>query len=633
MNQAPWDLETSAMDAGKYTFYAKIFKGDALVVSNLFTLIVGEQIPYNKAAASIPGNIQSGLFDQFEGGSGQGIAYMDFSPANLGNFRTNESADVSNDAQEGAILTWIDAGEWTEYTVNVLQDGLYDCALRYAAGNAGTAGKFSMWLDGKLLAENVSFPSTGKWETFGSVSIKNLPMTVGRRILKFSYDDGGMNVSNAQFTRISALPKTLPIAKAGGNISYPSTADSAICDGSKSTAGSLGYINYQWTQIYGPSKLQIKNPASSKATFKNLRKGVYKVRLTVNDSMNNDYNEVFIFVQDDGNVAPVINISIPISGATLIENQWVSIQASAEDLDGSVKRVTFFVNGDSVATDTSAPYEHRLQVSIGNYTAQAEATDNSGNSTRSKSISFSALSLAGNWVIEPVANSLAVGPNLANLYWWSNSIADVTTRSCLFDDVYQINKDGSFRNIMGTSTWLEGWQNAGKEGCGAPIAPFDGTLTGKWYVDSVNGQLVIDGKGLFLGLPKATNSGELASGSPVPNTRSYQIDLTANRLTSAINYGQGFWQFKMVRGNGTINTHTPVHGDWRLFPNPSSHLLYLQIPEEIFSYRIISQTGQIVMEGNETSINIKGLKQGLYNIQIETPSQVKTLRFIKEATE
>ena len=633
MNQAPWNLETSAMDAGKYTFYAKIFKGDALVVSNLFTLIVGEQIPYNKAAASIPGNIQSGLFDQFEGGAGQGIAYMDFSPANLGNFRTSESADVSNDAQEGAILTWIDAGEWTEYTVNVQQDGLYNCALRYAAGNAGTAGKFSMWLDGKLLAENVSFPSTGKWETYGSVSIKNLPMTVGRRILKFSYDDGGMNISNAQFTRISALPKTLPIAKAGGNISYPSTADSAICDGSKSTAGSLGYIIYQWTQIYGPSKLQIKNSASSKATFKNLRKGVYKVRLTANDSVNSDYNEVFIFVQDGGNVAPEINISSPISGATLIENQWVTIQASAEDLDGSVKRVTFFVNGDSVATDTSAPYEHRLQVSFGNYTAQAAATDNSGSSTKSKSISFSALSLTGNWVIEPVANSMAVGPNLANLYWWSNSIADVTTRSCLFDDVYQINKDGSFRNIMGTSTWLEGWQNAGKEGCGAPIAPFDGTLTGKWYVDSVNGQLVIDGKGLFLGLPKATNSGELVSGSPVPNTRSYQLDLTANRLTAAINYGQGFWQFKMVRGSGTINTHTPVQGDLRLFPNPSSNMLYLQIPEEIFSYRIISQTGQIVMEGNETSINIRGLKQGLYNIQIETTSQAKTLRFIKEGTE
>jgi hypothetical protein len=349
--------------------------------------------------------------------------------------------------------------------------------------------------------------------------------------------------------------------------------------------------------------------------------------------MNSDYNDVFIFVQDGGNVAPEISINSPISGAKLVENQWVLIQASAEDLDGSIKRVTFIINGNSVATDTSAPYEYRMQVRIGNYTAQAEATDNSGNRTKSKSIPFSALSLAGNWVIEPIANSLAVGPTLANLYWWSNSIADVTTRSCLFDDVYQINKDGSFRNIMGTSTWLEGWQNAGKEGCGSPIAPFDGSLTGKWYIDSINGQLVIDGKGLFLGLPKATNSGELVLGSPVPNTRSYQIDLTENSLTAAINYGKGFWQFKMVRGSGTINTHSQIQGDWRLFPNPSSQMLYLQIPEEIFSYQIIAQTGQVVMQGKETSINIMGLKQGLYNIQIETSSHVKTIRFIKEETE
>lgn len=625
----PWNLETSALDAGKYTFYAKIFKGDARANSNLFTLVVGEQIPYNKAAASIPGNIQSGLFDQFEGGSGQGIAYIDFSPTNLGNFRNIEAADVSNDAQEGAILTWIDAGEWTEYTVNVQQDGLYDCSLRYANGNAGSGGKFSMWLDDKLLASNVTFPSTGKWETFGAVSIKNLPMTQGRRILKFSFDDGGMNIGKAQFTRTGPLPKALPIAKAGGNVSYPSTADSAQCDGSKSSAGSLGYLKYAWTQVYGPSKLLINNATASKPTFRNIQKGVYKVRLTVSDSVNSDYNEAFIFVQDGGNIAPEITINNPISGATLIENQWLVVQASAEDLDGSIKQVKFMINGDSVSLDTSAPYEYRMQVGIGNYTAQAQATDNGGNSTTSSSISFSALSLAGNWVIEPVAKSLAVGPTVANLTWWSNSTADVATRSCLFDDIYQINKDGSFRNIMGTNTWLEGWQNAGKEGCGSPVAPHDGSLVGKWSIDSLNGQLILDGKGLFLGLPKATNAGELGSGSTVPNMRSYQIALTATRLTAVINYGVGFWQFQLVRSSGSVNTQTISQGDWRLYPNPSNNVLYLDIPSALVGYKIIAQTGQLVKAGSEKSINIEGLTAGIYQIQIETSTEVKTLRFIK----
>ncbi len=454
-------------------------------------------------------------------------------------------------------------------------------------------------------------------------------MTQGRRILKFSFDDGGMNIGKAQFTRTGSLPKALPIAKAGGNVSYPSTADSAQCDGSKSSSGSLGYLKYAWTQVYGPSKLLINNATAPKPTFRNIQKGVYKVRLTVSDSVNSDYNEAFIFVQDGGNIAPEITINNPISGATLIENQWLVVQASAEDLDGSIKQVKFMINGDSVSLDTSAPYEYRMQVGIGNYTAQAQATDNGGNSTTSSSISFSALSLAGNWVIEPVAKSLAVGPTVANLTWWSNSTADVATRSCLFDDIYQINKDGSFRNIMGTNTWLEGWQNAGKDGCGSPVAPHDGSLVGKWSIDSLNGQLILDGKGLFLGLPKATNAGELGSGSTVPNMRSYQIALTATRLTAVINYGVGFWQFQLVRSSGSVNTQTISQGDWRLYPNPSNNVLYLDIPSALVGYKIIAQTGQLVKAGSEKSINIEGLTAGIYQIQIETSTEVKTLKFIK----
>jgi hypothetical protein len=237
--------------------------------------------------------------------------------------------------------------------------------------------------------------------------------------------------------------------------------------------------------------------------------------------------------------------------------------------------------------------------------------------------------LAGNWVLEPVAKSLAVGPTVANLTWWSNSLGDVATRSCLFDDIYQINKDGSFRNIMGTNTWLEGWQNAGKEGCGSPVAPHDGSLVGKWSIDSLNGQLILDGKGLFLGLPKATNTGELGSGSTVPNARSYQIALTATRLTAVINYGLGFWQFQLVRSSGSVNTQTISQGDWRLYPNPSNNVLYLDIPSALLGYKIIAQTGQLVMAGKEKSINIEGLTAGIYQIQIETSTEVKTLRFIK----
>ena len=628
---SPWALQTQTLNAGQYTFYAKVFSQGRSTLSNLFTLIIGEQIPYNKAATSIPGTLQSGLFDQFEGGSGQGISYIDFTPTNLGNFRSTESADVSNDVQEGAILTWIDAGEWTEYTVNVQEDGIYNCALRYANGNASSAGKLSMWLDNKLIASHVGFASTGKWETFGSANILNIPMQQGRRILKLQFEDGGMNLGKATFTKSGSLPKSLPVANAGGNMSYPSNADSANCDGSKSKAGSLGYLQYRWTQIYGPSKLQILNASSSKAIFKNLQKGVYKIRLTVNDSIENDYNEAFIFVQDGGNLSPEISISNPLNGATVIENQWVTIQASAEDLDGSIRHVKIFVNGDSVFTDSFAPYEYRMRATSGNYVVIAEATDNNNNKTQSTPTSFAALSLAGNWVIEPVAKALAVGPTLLNLTWWSNSIADVSTRACLFDDIYQINKDGSFRNIMGGTTWLEGWQNAGKEGCGTPVSPHDGTMVGSWKIDSLNGALIIEGKGLFLGLPKVTNTGELSNGSNAPYSRSYQIGLTQNRLTAVINYGTGFWQFQLIRSTTAKTNASANKTAWNLYPNPASDQLQVDMDEPMISYKIYDISGKLLLLGNQGSIDISNLSNGIYSIEITSDRQQQTMRFVKNS--
>lgn len=627
--QQPWNLTTNELAAGNYTFYAKLFKGDARANSNLFTLTVGEQTPYNKAASAIPGTIQSGLFDQFEGGSGQGISYIDFSPTNLGNFRTNESADVSNDAQEGAILTWIDAGEWTEYTVNIQVDGLYQCAIRYANGNTGAAGKLSVWLDNQWIGSYSGFASTGKWETFGTATLTNLPLQQGRRLLKIQFEDGGMNLGKFSWTRIGNLPKTLPVAHAGGNVSYPSNADSAICDGSKSKVGAAGYLNYQWTQLYGPSRLTIQGPTTIKPTFKNIKKGVYKIRLTVSDSTDSDYNDIFIFVQDGGNLPPEISINNPTNGATYIENQRIAIQASADDLDGSISRVVFYLNGDSVSTDYTAPYEHRFSVGLGNYTTYAEAVDNNGNKTKSNSINFSSMSLAGNWVLEPVAKSLSVGPTPANLTWWSNSTADVSTRACLFDDLYQINKDGSFRNLLGSTTWLEGWQNGGKEGCGSPVSPHDGSGIGTWYIDSISGQLVIDGKGLYLGLPKATNAGELGTGSAVPNNRSYQIGLSANRLTALINYGNGYWQFQFVRSTSTNDIQSTDVALWQLFPNPASAMLHLQAPQEIVSYTVFSSQGQSVLTGKGTTVDLQVLSNGVYHITITTNSESKTLRFIK----
>ncbi len=98
---------------------------------------------------------------------------------------------------------------------------------------------------------------------------------------------------------------------------------------------------------------------------------------------------------------------------------------------------------------------------------------------------FTAPTWAGDWLLDPTAGALAVGPNAGSVGdWYANSADDVTTRACLFDDIYRFNADGTYQQVMQDQTWLEGWQGV-DEGCGAPIAPHDGSNAATYtYTDT-----------------------------------------------------------------------------------------------------------------------------------------------------
>ena len=102
---------------------------------NILTVQVGEQAPYSGNRHQIPGTIEAGHYDLYEGGKGQNISYLDLSPGNNGNFRTEEDVDAGTVPGEGTTVGWIDAGEWLEYSIDVSQSGYYDLSFRYASGN------------------------------------------------------------------------------------------------------------------------------------------------------------------------------------------------------------------------------------------------------------------------------------------------------------------------------------------------------------------------------------------------------------------------------------------------------------------------------------------------------------------
>ena len=159
------------------------------------------------------------------------------------------------------------------------------------------------------------------------------------------------------------------------------------------------------------------------------------------------------------------------------------------------------------------------------------------------------LAIQGDWKLAPVAGALGVGPNQGDTGWWSSNTDDVTTRACLFDDVYSLKADGVFANEMGADTWLETWQGVAAEACGAPVAPHDGSNAAATYASDADANtLTVSGAGAFVGLAKVTNAGQISDGAAVADSITYQVSaLTDTSMTLDANMGAGgWWRFKLV---------------------------------------------------------------------------------------
>ncbi|WP_395632595.1 T9SS type A sorting domain-containing protein [Flavobacterium sp.] len=157
-------------------------------------------------------------------------------------------------------------------------------------------------------------------------------------------------------------------------------------------------------------------------------------------------------------------------------------------------------------------------------------------------------SFEGTWKMSPQAGAFAVGPSQGDGSYFANSLQDVTARACFFNDEYVFNADGTFTNVLGTDSWIEGWQG-GSEACGTPVAPHNGSNAATWSYNSTANTITLTGVGAYLGLAKAYNGGELSNPSAAPASITYLVSsITSNLMTLDINVGTGlWWRFVLVK--------------------------------------------------------------------------------------
>ncbi|MEN6341880.1 MAG: S8 family serine peptidase [Methanospirillum sp.] len=156
--------------------------------------------PALRQPASLPGTIQAEDYDT----GGEGVAYHDLEPANLGGvYRPAEGVDIEplpNSA--GYNVGWIRAGEWLRYTVNVSATGAY--AFGVCGASRWGEPSLSLLVDG-VPAVTVPIAATNSYDVFDFTNA-TVNLTAGEHQLRLALS-GYFNLDYIEFEALHVVQR------------------------------------------------------------------------------------------------------------------------------------------------------------------------------------------------------------------------------------------------------------------------------------------------------------------------------------------------------------------------------------------------------------------------------------------
>jgi chitinase len=220
LNQAPFTtIKWTGVGSGSYTLTVQVTDNLGVTTTSAPVSITvnsaSSSLPFLGTAANIPGKIEAENFNL----GGNNVSYYDLTSTNLGgSYRTgNVDIEACGDNGYGYDIGWTDAGEWLEYSVNVIATGYYDLQSRVASPNSNQT--FYIEMDGVNVTGTVNVPNTGNWGTWQTVSANAVHLTQGQKKMRIHFPTGGFNLNYVNATVATAVVERQDITET--NSIYP----------------------------------------------------------------------------------------------------------------------------------------------------------------------------------------------------------------------------------------------------------------------------------------------------------------------------------------------------------------------------------------------------------------------------
>ncbi|HWK58624.1 MAG TPA: cellulase family glycosylhydrolase [Parapedobacter sp.] len=117
---------------------------------------------------------------------------------NRGRSYRNDGVDIHPDSS-GYHIFHIEDGEWLQYTVAILDEGISSLSLNVASEAAG--GKITLHIDGHALALPIMVPATGGAQHWTHIPVEIPQLSRGEHVLRVQADRGGFTFKSITFGR------------------------------------------------------------------------------------------------------------------------------------------------------------------------------------------------------------------------------------------------------------------------------------------------------------------------------------------------------------------------------------------------------------------------------------------------